>query len=413
MSHRGDGYEPTPACEELRPIIFGLAEWGARWAFGPPRVDELDPTVLMWWIRGGIDPEPFGDRRTVLHVSLPDGRRTRFWFVIDPDDVSLCFTDPGHEVDLLLESPLGTLYQLWEGVFELRAAMRDGLIRLTGRRELVLVFPEALRFSPVAPYVRRGLARPRPDPGPPKRQRPGIMWHVSRRGVVLMAAAACIGWLPFLWRSLSPDEGGFLIVASQWAPGSSLYGDYWVDRPPVLIGLFALADGLGDPWALRVLGILAVVATVLLAALVGRLAAPATRIGPLLAAGTAAIFVATPLFGGGVVNSEILTLPFIMAGLVAAIAASTAQTRRNEIGFAVLAGVAGTFAVLTKQSQVDVFVVVLVVALMTRDGPSCSPARRSARWSRCWSSCRSVPTSVRRPATCGTPRSRSGARPPA
>ena len=50
------------------PIIFGLAEWGARWAFGEPRDDELDPTVLMWWIRGGIDPEPFGDRRVVLHV---------------------------------------------------------------------------------------------------------------------------------------------------------------------------------------------------------------------------------------------------------------------------------------------------------------------------------------------------------
>jgi DNA-binding HxlR family transcriptional regulator len=154
------GYEPTLACEELRPIIFGLAEWGARWAFSEPRDDELDPTVLMWWIRGGIDPEPFGDRRVVLHIALPQGRRTRFWFVIEKHDVSLCFTDPGHEVDLLLESDLGTLYQMWEGVFELRSALRDGLIRLTGRRELVLVFPEALRFSPVAPYVRRALARP-------------------------------------------------------------------------------------------------------------------------------------------------------------------------------------------------------------------------------------------------------------
>ena len=51
------GYHPTVACEELRPLIFGLAEWGARWAFGEPRPDELDPVVLMWWIRGGIDPE--------------------------------------------------------------------------------------------------------------------------------------------------------------------------------------------------------------------------------------------------------------------------------------------------------------------------------------------------------------------
>ena len=155
-----EGYEPTQACQELMPIIFGLAEWGARWAFAPPREDELDPTVLMWWIRGGIDPEPFGERRVVLHVVLREARRTRFWFVIEPHDVSLCFTDPGHEVDLLLESDLSVLYQVWEGVFELRSAMREGLVRVTGRRELVLVFPEALKFSPVAPYVRRALARP-------------------------------------------------------------------------------------------------------------------------------------------------------------------------------------------------------------------------------------------------------------
>jgi hypothetical protein len=181
-----------------------------------------------------------------------------------------------------------------------------------------------------------------------------------------LALAALLGWLPFLWRPLSPDEGGFLIVASQWGPGSSLYGDYWVDRPPVLIGLFALADGLGDPWALRLLGCAAVVGTVLLAAQVGRLAAPATRIGPLLAAGTAAVFTATPLFGGSVVNSEVLALPAILAGVVAAIAAATTQRRRTEVGWAVLAGVAGTLAVLTKQSQVDVFVVVLVLVVLTR-----------------------------------------------
>ena len=160
VARTDEGYEPTQACQELTPIIFGLAEWGARWAFGKPREDELDPTVLMWWIRGGIDPEPFGERRVVLQVLLPEGRRNHFWFVIDPHDVSLCFTDPGHDVDLLLEAELGVLYQVWEGVFELRSAMREGLLRVTGPRELVLVFPEALKFSPVAPYVRRALARP-------------------------------------------------------------------------------------------------------------------------------------------------------------------------------------------------------------------------------------------------------------
>jgi hypothetical protein len=181
-----------------------------------------------------------------------------------------------------------------------------------------------------------------------------------------LALAALLGWLPFLWRPLSPDEGGFLIVASQWGPGSSLYGDYWVDRPPVLIGLFALADGVGDPWALRLLGCAAVVLTVLLAAQVGRLAAPTTRTGPFLAAGTAAVFTATPLFGGSVVNSELLALPCILAGIAAAVAAGRGPSAGRTLGLATVAGVAGALAALTKQSQVDVFVVALVLAIVTR-----------------------------------------------
>ena len=143
--------------------------------------------------------------------------------------------------------------------------------------------------------------------------------------------------------------------------------NYWVDRPPVLIGLFATAEEIGeDPWALRLLGCLAVVLTVLLAAMVGRLAAPATRIGPFLAAATAAIFTATPLFGGSVVHGELLALPFILAGLAAAVAASTSRSNVRTLVLATSAGVAGALAALTKQSQLDVFVAVLALALVGR-----------------------------------------------
>ena len=157
VTHADGGYHPTAACEDLRPLIFGLAEWGARWAFGEPRPDELDPTVLMWWMRGGIDPKPFGGRRVVLHVQVPDARRQRFWFIVQPDDVSLCFTDPGHDTDVVLNSPLAVLYQVWDGAIELLSAVRDGLVTLSGRRELILALPQALRLSPVAPVVRRAM----------------------------------------------------------------------------------------------------------------------------------------------------------------------------------------------------------------------------------------------------------------
>lgn len=187
--------------------------------------------------------------------------------------------------------------------------------------------------------------------------------------VGVLAAAACVGWVPFVGRSLSPDEGGFLLVAAQWTPGSSLYGDYWVDRPPALIGLFAAADGLGGAWALRAMGVLAVVLAVVLAGVIGRMVAPVTRWAAVLPAATAAVFVASPLFGGSVVNGELLGLPFVLAGIACALASLTATSRSSALAWAVAAGAAGATAFLVKQSIIDVFVfVVAVVASQWRPG---------------------------------------------
>lgn len=188
-------------------------------------------------------------------------------------------------------------------------------------------------------------------------------------GVGVLAALACLGWVPFMGRTLSPDEGGMLIVGSQWSPGSSLYGDYWVDRPPVLVALFALADAGGGAWALRTMGVLAVLATVGLAGLVGRLAVPSWPAAPLLTAGAAAALVATPLFGGGAVNGELLGLPFLLAGFAAVLLSRTAATWRAGFGWAVLAGVAGACGAMVKQNLADVFILVAaLVVLQWRPG---------------------------------------------
>jgi hypothetical protein len=184
--------------------------------------------------------------------------------------------------------------------------------------------------------------------------------------VTALALAAGVVWLPFAGRDLSPDEGGLLILAGQWSPGSSLYGDYFVDRPPMLVALFSLADQLGgSAWALRSLGILAVVATVLLAGAVGRAAAPG-RLAPVLPAATAAILATTPLFGGTVVNGELLGLPFLVGGSAAAILAMRAARTRSALLWGLVAGAAGASGALVKQSLVDVFVLVAVLALVQR-----------------------------------------------
>lgn len=95
--------------------------------------------------------------------------------------------------------------------------------------------------------------------GAPSTQRPGTL----ALPVLGLAVLTALLRLSALGAPLSADEGGFLVVARQWRPGSSLYGDYWVDRPPLLLALFHVADALGGLPALRVMGCVAAGVTVL------------------------------------------------------------------------------------------------------------------------------------------------------
>ncbi|WP_198681089.1 winged helix-turn-helix transcriptional regulator [Lentzea terrae] len=152
VQRTGDGYTLTSAGEALRPLVFGLADWGARYAFGDPRADELDPEVLMWWMHGRIDTGTLS-RRANIEIRINDRRRT-FWLVIEPGDASVCYTDPGLEVDAVLASDIATLYRMWEGELELLDAVRAGTIELTGPRWVVRGLPAWLKLSPVAEHVR-------------------------------------------------------------------------------------------------------------------------------------------------------------------------------------------------------------------------------------------------------------------
>lgn len=147
-----DGYDLTAAGEDLRPVVFGLADWGARHAFGPPEPSELDPEVLMWWINGRVDVREV-DRRTVVQVDITDRRRL-FWLVIEPGQASVCVTDPGFDVDAVLAADLATLYRVWLGQVDLLAAMRSGDIDLRAPRWIASGLSRWLMLSPVAPAVQ-------------------------------------------------------------------------------------------------------------------------------------------------------------------------------------------------------------------------------------------------------------------
>lgn len=147
------GYELTEAGMDLRPLVFGMADWGAKWAFPEPREEELDPDLLVWWIHGQIEQDTAPGARVVVELDFFDCK-ARYWLVIEAHDVSVCLTDPGFEIDLLLRSSLRTMYLVWLGRRDMRNALRDGEIELTGDVGLARAFPGWLRLSPASPAVR-------------------------------------------------------------------------------------------------------------------------------------------------------------------------------------------------------------------------------------------------------------------
>ncbi len=152
VEHLDDQYVLTPAGADLEGLIMSLGEWGAKWQFGEPREEELDPELLMWWVHDRLDLSSLPDRRVVLRFDFTDQRR-QFWIVRDAHGPSVCSYDPGFDVDATVVAELRTMYQVWLGRLELRTAVREGRVELIGPPAITRRMSEVLQLSPVAPFV--------------------------------------------------------------------------------------------------------------------------------------------------------------------------------------------------------------------------------------------------------------------
>ncbi len=206
--------------------------------------------------------------------------------------------------------------------------------------------------------------RAEPPPEVPARH----MGPWLRRHSVLLAVLATLGThLLYVTRWLGDDEGGFTMVAHFWRdPGAYLYGPLWVDRPPGLIAVFALADALG-PFGPRLVASAMAVVAVLAAADAARVLA-----GPRAARWTAwagFAFYCSSLLSAQVLNGELVASTFVLLAIAATLRTDRiARTRSGVWRLGLAAGVAAALAALMKQSFVDgiAFGVVLLGLQMVR-----------------------------------------------
>lgn len=145
QGRKGYEYFLTPAGKELAPVVEHLATWGMRWARGQLDEEELDVEFLMWDIQRRLQTDRLPGGETVL-CFIFDGLKTfnNWWLVVRDSEVDLCTENPGKDVDLYIRTTLRDLVEIWKGDTEVKAALREGLLKTQGNAVLARTLPEWL-----------------------------------------------------------------------------------------------------------------------------------------------------------------------------------------------------------------------------------------------------------------------------
>ncbi len=144
-------YRLTEAGEDLRPIVMGLGMWGQRWVETKQSLRNLDPSLLMWDMRRCLNPKPLPKRQCCIHFHYDDAaaKQQDWWLVVSSTGVvDLCNSDPGHEIDLLVDGSLRAMTSIWMGLSTISAEVKSGTLDLSGDPAIASAMQEWLGLSP-------------------------------------------------------------------------------------------------------------------------------------------------------------------------------------------------------------------------------------------------------------------------
>ena len=150
-------YHLSEAGEELRPLIMGLGNWAQRWMESRLSLRNLDPSLLMWDMRRSLDISSLPERRCTiqfLYPELPTSQKS-WWLVVEAGTVDLCNFDPGHDLDLMVQSSLRSMTAIWMGLATVRVEAEKGVLTLEGDPSLARSIQQWLGLSAFAGVARR------------------------------------------------------------------------------------------------------------------------------------------------------------------------------------------------------------------------------------------------------------------
>jgi len=157
----------------------------------------------------------------------------------------------------------------------------------------------------------------------------------------------------YVLQPLRSDEGGYLYVARHWdlGGGTFLYGDYYVDRPPLLLGLYRLAALVEWDAAIRAISIPFALLFVIAAAYAGQVVAGRSAARWSALAGAA--LMCTPALASDQAVGALFAAPAVMGSVALTLTASRTDSSTRQVWWLVAAGALAATAVCLKQNHVD------------------------------------------------------------
>jgi DNA-binding HxlR family transcriptional regulator len=147
-------YHLTESGLALEEILEALLVWGSKWAFGDPIPEELNSVLLMWWLQKSVKPHLLPRERVVVQFEFHGAEKANYWLVMSKQDVTLCLTDPGFDLNLLVTADLAAFFKMWFGKLSFQEALHSDQVRVEGIPQLARAFPDWFAWSAAAPVVR-------------------------------------------------------------------------------------------------------------------------------------------------------------------------------------------------------------------------------------------------------------------
>ena len=151
---RSTEYVLTEAGNELQNVINSLLIWGTTWAFSDPREEDLDPLLLMWWMKTRVNLVQLPPERITIQFDFHAPKSDTYWLVLSRDNVEICVTDPGFDLTLRVLANLESFFKVWLGKLNYDTALQNDHIQIEGLPRFQRAFPDWFMWSLAAPTVR-------------------------------------------------------------------------------------------------------------------------------------------------------------------------------------------------------------------------------------------------------------------